>query len=118
MDKVVPSVPASSVLPEDKYRKRLTAKHDDLPQKEQKETKEKASFSESEILELVNEVNAHFTSFNQHLLVLINKNENILSLKIINTKTQDEVKSISPTELHEVARNLRNHKLTLIQRDV
>ncbi len=118
MDKLVPSLPTNPLLTEDKYRNKLTAKNKELPQKKQKLPARKENFTESELLELVNEINAYFTSYGQHLLVLINKNDDKTTLNIINSKTQEEVKQISAGELDEVARNLRNHKLTLIQRDV
>ncbi len=119
MDRVVPSsYPANQLQSDDKYRKKLAAEFKELPQKGKQTTKQAATYSEKQILDLVNEVNAYFTSFGQYLLVLIEKNNDLLTLRIINSKTQELVKHLTIEELEEVARNLRNHKLTLVERDV
>lgn len=118
MDKAVPQLSPSNLLTEDKYRKELAAKYQELPQKKENKKQSASSLCESEIIVLVNEVNAYFTSYDQHLLVLISNNADKIELNIINTKTQETVIRLSIDELCELARNLRNHKLNLIERDV
>ncbi|MBS0288365.1 MAG: flagellar protein FlaG [Proteobacteria bacterium] len=122
MDRVVPSsFPTEHIHPDDKNRKFVAENSHDLPQKNKnapQHSNENEKYTEEQVFHVVKEVNAYFSSYGQNLLVLINKNQNDIALQIINTKDHSLIRHIGIEELFEVARNLRNHKLTLIQRDV
>ena len=122
MGKVVPpSFPMSTVASDDIYRKSLAAKYQDLPHQDKNEQKNEPLFQdidEETLLKVVNEVNALLCGLQQNLLVLMNNRNENKKICIINSQTHELIKDITIAELIKLAQNLRNQKLTLIERDV
>lgn len=122
MGKVVPpSFPMSTVASDDIYRKSLAAKYQDLPHQDKNEQKNEPLFhdiDEDTLLKVVNEVNALLCGLQQNLLVLMNNRNENRKICIINSQTHELIKDITIAELIKLAQNLRNQKLTLIERDV
>jgi uncharacterized FlaG/YvyC family protein len=124
MDKVGPILPRNIESSEEKYRKELSAKFNDLPENPKNQSqkhKNRGNLQHAdyhELLKYVDEVNAQLTGLGQNILVLINKNEDKITLTIIDTKNHENISEITPDDLFDLAQNLRNQKLTLIDRDV
>ncbi len=121
MDSEVPSSFPINPFSDDKYRKNDAQEYKDLPSHHNEKDKESAlnhPLSDEEILSLVKEVNVYFASFQQNLLVLIKKNESVTTFEVISSKNHELIRNMSLDELQELARNLRNSKLSLIDRNV
>ena len=123
MDKKIDPTPMTLnvSLSEEKYRKTFAHLSKDLPEKGKKGQSKKHSYTkenQQELLKQVDEVNAHLSSTGQNVLVLIQNSRGDINLKMVDTRNHETITVISPDEFYEVAQNLRNHKLTLIDRDV
>lgn len=86
-------------------------------QKEQK-TKKIQSIDYATIKEYVSEINSVMEVLDYNLTVVLEQNENGFTIKIINTKNQNTLRYVLVQEVINLAQNLRNHKMTLIDKDV
>ncbi len=122
VDKLNPtSMTNNLTLSEEKFRKNFASKNKDLPNnsenKQQKKHRQTGEIKIQDLLKKVDEVNAYLTTMGQNILVLIQNNNEKITIKILNSKTHETITVISPVEFYEVAQNLRNEKLTLIDKD-
>ncbi len=108
-------------LSEEKYRKTFAPITKDLPDNGKKGQSKKHVYSkenEKELLKQVAEVNAHLSSTGQNVLVLIQHLDEDVKIKMVDTRNHATITIITPDEFYEVAQNLRNEKLNLINKDV
>ena len=120
--KIDPTSMAMNVsLSEEKYRKTFATDAKDLPDSGKNGQQKKHVYSkenEKELLKQVDEVNAHLSSIGQNVLVLIQHLDEELKIKMVDTRNHATITIITPDEFYEVAQNLRNEKLNLVNKDV
>lgn len=108
-------------LTEENNRNKFAVKDKDLAEggkNKQHKNEDVKNISYPELLRKVDEVNAKLSLMGENILVLIQKNDNEVVLKIIDTRTHETITQMSPFEFYELAQNLRHQKLNLIDRDV
>jgi len=69
------------------------------------------------IKEYIAEINMVLSTLGYALTIVLEKDDEIMTISILNTSTGEKVRAVSVQEIVDLAQNLRNQKMTLIAKD-
>ncbi len=71
-----------------------------------------------QVMATVQQMNQQLEELNKDLIVLINKNRDSYKVIVVDVNTDNIIKEFNPEEFMKMAQNLRNQKLSFLDKDV